>query len=139
PILKEVRSRLKEQPNLDWVLVATSCVEAGVNFSFATGFRERCRAANLVQIGGRVNRHGERGQGTVWDFTVNDPLLTQHPEFRHGRDVVEQLFQNKKWDDELTSLMTEALQQEFKRSSGEIKIAELFGNEGAGAYPSVAK
>ncbi len=75
----------------------------------------------------------------VWDFTTNDPLLTQHPEFRHGRDVVEQLFLKRKWDDDLTDLMTYALQEEFKRCSGEKKIAELFEQESAGAYPCVAK
>jgi CRISPR-associated endonuclease/helicase Cas3 len=139
PILKEVRSRLNQQPHTDWVLVATSCVEAGMDFSFATAFRERCCAASLVQIGGRVNRHGERGDGMVWDFTTNDPLLTQHPEFRHGRDVVEQLFQKGMSVEDLTSLMTYALQEEFKRCSGENKIAELFKQESVGAYPCVAK
>lgn len=42
----------------EWVLVATSLVEAGVNFSFRTGFRERFGVASIIQLGGRVNRDG---------------------------------------------------------------------------------
>jgi CRISPR-associated endonuclease/helicase Cas3 len=138
-ILRLIRLRLKTRPQLDWVLVATSCVEAGVDLSFVTAFRERCRATSLVQIGGRVNRHGERSDGLVWDFIVNDPLLTAHPDFKHSRDVVEELFRKGMWDQDLTTLMTYALEQEFKRQSGEQKIDELFRQEGAGAYPSVAE
>ena len=138
-ILRLVRLRLKTRPELDWVLVATSCVEAGVDLSFATAFRERCRAASLVQIGGRVNRHGERSEGRVWDFIVNDPLLPAHPDFKHSRDVVEDVFRKAMWDQDLTALMTYALEQEFKRSSGEQKIEELFRKEGVGSYPGVAK
>ena len=139
PILEEVRARLKATPEMDWVLVATSCVEAGVDFSFGTAFREWCRAASLVQIGGRVNRHGERGGGIVWDFTTSDPLLTLHPEFRYGREVVELLFAERMWERDLTSLMTFALDEEFKRYSKENKITELFEKERVGSYPDVAK
>jgi CRISPR-associated endonuclease/helicase Cas3 len=139
PILQKVMTRLKEQPNSDWALVATSCVEAGVDFSFGTAFRERCRAASLVQIGGRVNRHGERDQGEVWDFISHDPLLTKHPDFRHERDVVELLFQKQMWGQDLTLLMTFALEEEFKRRSKEDKIEELLKKERVGSYPSVAK
>jgi CRISPR-associated endonuclease/helicase Cas3 len=138
-ILRLVRLRLKTRPQLDWVLVATSCVEAGIDLSFATAFRERCRAASLVQIGGRVNRHGETSEGNVWDFIVNDPLLPAHPDFKHSRDVVEDVFRKSMWGRDLTALMTYALEQEFKRQSGEEKIAEVFQKEVVGAYPEVAK
>lgn len=57
----------------DWTLVATSMVEAGLDFSFATGFRQRCSAASLIQTGGRINRGAERGDGReVWDFEFAD-------------------------------------------------------------------
>ncbi len=138
-ILRLIRRRLKTTPQLDWVLVATSCVEAGVDFSFATAFRERCRASSLVQIGGRVNRHGENSEGVVWDFVVNDPVLSLHPEFKQTRDVVEAIFQKRMWDGDLTELMTYALEQEFKRQSREMKIADLIHSEAVGAYPDVAK
>ncbi len=137
-ILRLIRRRLKLTPQRDWALVATSCVEAGVDFSFAIAFRERCRASSLVQIGGRVNRHGERSEGVVWDFIVNDPRLTLHPDFKQTRVVVEDVFRKGMWDRDLTELMTYALEQEFKRQSGEQKIAELFQKEAVGSYPTVA-
>ena len=40
-IVDRVKERLKYDYE-DWTLVATSCVEAGMNFSFRTGFRESC-------------------------------------------------------------------------------------------------
>jgi len=138
-VVQRVQARLKYSNFTDWTLVATSCVEAGLDFSFGTAFRERSRASSLVQIGGRVNRHGERKEGTVWDFVVNDPLLTAHPDFKHSRDVVEDLFQKRMWDEDLTRLMTYALEQEFKRNSGEDKIADLWKQETQGSYPRVAE
>ncbi len=138
-ILRLIRRRLKTKPDLDWVLVATSCVEAGVDFSFAAAFRERCRASSLVQIGGRVNRHGERSEGVVWDFIVNDPLLTLHPDFKSSRDVVEDVFRKGMWDRDLTTLMTYSLDEEFKRKSEEEKIGDHLRQENAGSYPTVAR
>jgi CRISPR-associated endonuclease/helicase Cas3 len=138
-ILRLIRRRLKTKPDLDWVLVATSCVEAGVDFSFATAFRERCRTSSLVQIGGRVNRHGERSEGVVWDFIVNDSLLTLHPDFKSSRDVVEDVFRKGMWNRDLTALMTYALDEEFKRKSEEQRIGDLLREETVGSYPSVAK
>ena len=139
PILRLIRRRLKVNTDLDWVLVATSCVEAGVDFSFATAFRERCRTSSLVQIGGRVNRHGEQSEGLVWDFIVNDPLLSLHPDFRSSRDVVEDVFRKDMWGRDLTALMTYALEEEFKRKSEEQRIGDLLQKEAAGSYPDVAK
>ena len=138
-ILRLVRRRLRMKPDLDWVLVATSCVEAGVDFSFATAFRERCRTSSLVQIGGRVNRHGERSEGVVWDFIVNDPLLTLHPDFKSSREVVEDVFRRSMWNQDLTALMTYALDEEFKRKSEEQRIGDLLQQEGVGSYPNVAR
>lgn len=138
PILRLIRRWLRMKPGLDWVLVATSCVEAGVDFSFATAFRERCRVSSLVQIGGRVNRHGERSEGVVWDFIVNDPLLTLHPDFESSRDVVEDVFRKGMWDRDLTALMTYALDEEFKRRPEEQKIGGLLQQEAVGGYPTVA-
>jgi len=55
-----------------WVLVATSCVEAGVDFSFRTAFRESCGLINLLQIAGRARRVEEYEGAEVWDFRRNE-------------------------------------------------------------------
>jgi len=127
------------RPSFEWVLVATSCVEAGVDFSFKSDFRERCRVSSLIQIGGRVNRHGEVAQGDVWDFVAVDPELSLHPNFNHSRDVVEEVFRKGMWELDTTELMSYALEQEFKRQSGEAKITELNEKEKLSSYPRVAE
>ncbi|OHD17295.1 MAG: hypothetical protein A2Y38_25355 [Spirochaetes bacterium GWB1_59_5] len=81
-VLKRVQRRLQDDNLRAWTLVATSCVEAGVDFSFRCGFRERFATSSIIQIGGRVNRHGERndqGGGKVYDFALTGEGVTQHP------------------------------------------------------------
>jgi CRISPR-associated endonuclease/helicase Cas3 len=91
-VVERVQRLLCYQMKTDWTLVATSCVEAGMDFSFRTAFRESCGAASLIQVGGRVNRHGEWDGSDVFDFRVSDPLLNRHPAFDVSRDVLGQLF-----------------------------------------------
>jgi CRISPR-associated endonuclease/helicase Cas3 len=49
-ILAKVGDRLRSHENKNWTLVATSCVEAGVDFSFYTAFRERFSTASMIQV-----------------------------------------------------------------------------------------
>ena len=49
--VRRIRERLIS-PEREWCLVATSCVEAGVDFSFRSAFRESSGLVNLLQIGG---------------------------------------------------------------------------------------
>jgi CRISPR-associated endonuclease/helicase Cas3 len=81
-ILEMVRGRLDPEEGYpsDWTLVATSLMEAGVDLSFRTPFRERFATASLIQIGGRGNRNFEWSEGvTVHDFAVShvDGLVLQ--------------------------------------------------------------
>ncbi len=68
--LDRIKLRLQNESDNDWTLVATSCVEAGVDISFRTGFRERASLNSLLQTSGRVNRSGEHGTADVWDFQL---------------------------------------------------------------------
>ena len=68
--LNRVIKRLKDKDDRDWTLVATSCVEAGVDFSFRTGIRERACLNSLLQIAGRVNRGNEYKSADVWDIQL---------------------------------------------------------------------
>jgi CRISPR-associated endonuclease/helicase Cas3 len=139
-ILRRVLNLLDVGSNTkDWVLVATSCVEAGVDLSFKVAFRECARVASLIQIGGRVNRHGELDQSVVWDFVVSDPQLPPHPDFRYGQEVVQHVFAEDMWHRDTSDLMTYALEQEFKRHAQEDSIKKLLRQERLGAYPDVAR
>jgi CRISPR-associated endonuclease/helicase Cas3 len=68
--LERIRTRLAYRTNVDWSLVATSCIEAGVDVSFRTGLRQRSSLASFLQTSGRVNRNGEYGSSDVWDFQL---------------------------------------------------------------------
>ena len=128
----------------DWTLVATSCVEAGVDFSFRTAFRESWGLVNLLQIAGRASRSGEYDNAEVWDFRHDaDNGLSLHPQAKLSRRILEQLFaecarQNRQPgpDD-----CTEAIQREvFQDHGGKFSLMEkIFQAEMDADYPQVAE
>lgn len=123
----------------DWILVATSCVEAGVDFSFRTAFRESCGLVNLLQISGRVNRSSEYASAEVWDFRHDeDDFLTLHPHFRTSRRVLEKMFQEGKAK---ADYCTEALQCEINYGTGDTEnlARQIVRCEKDADYPEVAK
>ena len=80
--LKNVQGRLDDETDSDWCLVATSCVEAGVDLSFRTGMRERASLVSSLQTAGRVNREGKWSSAEVWDFQlVEEGLIRSNPGF----------------------------------------------------------
>jgi len=119
--LKRIRERLNDESDKDWTLVATSCVEAGVDLSFHTGFRERCGLNSLIQTGGRVNRKGLFRDSVLWDCElVHGKLLNEHPAFRTSAKVLGCLFDENKIGPEFA---TEAMRREI-REEGMRSIAE---------------
>lgn len=70
-VVWRIKQRLRDGVK-DWTLLATSCVEAGMDFSFRSGFRERASTASLIQVGGRVNRGDEDDDAEVWDLLLMD-------------------------------------------------------------------
>ena len=91
--LQRVKRRLRGATDAHWVLVATSCVEAGVDFSFRTGFRERFGLCNLLQLGGRVCREAEAA-GVVYDFVLLAEEVHPHPGARFPARALASLFQD---------------------------------------------
>src|SRR5207244_6560203 len=80
--LELVKLRLRQPNHRDWTLVATSCVEAGVDISFRSGIRERNSLTSLLQTSGRVNRSNEYAHADIWDIQLrHDHLLRPHPAF----------------------------------------------------------
>jgi len=82
-VIKEVRSELKNlytdfpdmkdvPPERRIILIATSLVEAGIDFDFYTAFRELRGLDNLLQTGGRCNREGLFINGDVYSFMLDD-------------------------------------------------------------------
>ena len=125
--LERVKNRLEDRSDNDWTLVATSCVEAGVDLSFRTCFRERCSLVSLIQIGGRGNRSGEYDDTIVWDFRLAyDDVLREHPTFRTSARILSELFTNGEVgpDHCKESLRREIRQDGLKKIVEEISTAE---------------
>lgn len=120
--LSRIRARLNDTSDKDWTLVATSCIEAGVDISFRTGFRERSSLSSLLQTSGRVNRSGSHNPAKVWDFQlVFDHRLRKHPAFDDSAEVLGLLFDEGNVAPEFC---TEAMRREIRRA-GMKGIAEL--------------
>ncbi|OGV85169.1 MAG: hypothetical protein A2340_05275 [Lentisphaerae bacterium RIFOXYB12_FULL_60_10] len=132
---RRIVGRLGNNGDEDWTLVATSCVEAGVDFSFASGFRERAGLVNLLQTAGRVNREGLRGDARIADFRLaSDPLLREHPGFRDASLVLRELIEEGKVSPEWC---LEALRRECQRGDPSRRIEEIRTHELAKDYPAV--
>ena len=140
--LSRVKLRLKTGSDPNWTLVATSCVEAGVDLSFHVGLRERASLMSLIQLGGRVNRGHERTEAEVWDFQIKpDNLLRLHPQFKTAARVLAELFKEGKvapeycqealrreirWNNTLTDELIKAESTRDARNTDFRKVAELF-------------
>jgi CRISPR-associated endonuclease/helicase Cas3 len=140
-ILERVVARL-QKPEADWALVATSCVEAGVDLSFRTAFRERFAVSSIVQIGGRVNRHGEldaKGGGVVHDFALSGTGITQHPAAAVSADVLHETLTRGDLDHFSPSdVVTKAMGEELLRCGG-LGADLLVKAEAERNYPKAAE
>ena len=136
-VVRRVKARML-MPSTNWVLVATSCVESGMDLSFRTGFRESCGLVNLVQIAGRVSRSAEHEDAEAWDFRHDEQdLLTLHPQFKTSRDVLADLFAEERIGPQHC---TEALRRELNRGMGRTESAAqaILNAERDADYPAVA-
>lgn len=94
--IDRIKIRLQDKEDTDWTLVATSCVEAGVDFSFRTGFRELSSLLSLLQAAGRVNRHGRVQGAQMWSFKLqDDPMLTVDPAVDTAGKVLDGYFRKE--------------------------------------------
>lgn len=118
-MLEEIvrRQGATEWDTKPWYLIATSCVEAGVDLDFAVGFRERCSVTSFLQVSGRINRHGRRTYGQLIDFSIfAEDGLNQHPGFKESSDIFEQLWEELNADDiDGSELCTKAIRKELSR------------------------
>lgn len=111
-ILEKIKQRLLNSEDNNWTLVATSCVEAGIDFSFHTAAREYCSLVSTIQTAGRINRSGEYGKSNLWNFQiVPGDSLKEHPSFATSSRILKQLFNEGKVAPEFC---TEAMKREVR-------------------------
>lgn len=120
--IEVIKKRLANPADTNWVLVATSCVEAGVDFSFRTGFREMASVLSLLQAAGRVSRNGLYEDAHMWSFSMQDDTeLTPNPRLKISAGLLEEYFREGK---EITpELSTTSIEEELSR--GKIEKKEM--------------
>jgi len=139
-ILTEIQIRMNDEYHEPWVLVATSCVEAGIDLDFADGFREGCSVSSFIQTSGRINRHGKIEDSTLTSFTIaDDPLLKTHPQFKMSSQVLKDLFPEiQTLEHSLSEIATAALQRELEMKAEMSPGKTLSEQENFHDYPAVA-
>lgn len=136
--LSRVKARLRDTADNDWTLVATSCVEAGVDLSFRTGFRELASLLSLLQAAGRVDREGAYGDAEMWSFKLqDDTLLKRNPGLKASQWVLERFFdRGVEIKPELSTTAIEAeLRYDDSASAGRRTLWDM---EAESAFRSVA-
>ncbi|MFU8858444.1 MAG: CRISPR-associated helicase/endonuclease Cas3 [Deferrisomatales bacterium] len=136
-IVSRIKQRLREGV-ADWTLVATSCVEAGMDFSFRSGFRERASTASLIQVGGRVSRGAEHEDAEVWDLLLLDEQFRKNPGLQDARKALDRFR-----DEELNrlapdELATTAMRREWTAGADK-RARELLHFEETMEYPTVSE
>ncbi len=140
--IERIRRRLEDKEDKDWTLVATSCVEAGVDFSFRTAFREVASLLSLLQTAGRVNRHGLYKEAEIWSFRLicgSGMELNENIGLKDSRDVLRDYLDS---DIEIEpSLSTKSMRDELNINSNATMnfIKELQKHEIALNFESVAE
>lgn len=140
--IKNVQDRLStNKGDSHWCLVATSCVEAGMDFSFRTGVREMASLASLVQLAGRVNRNAEYEMADVWSFgfSTEEERVIINPGFTASARLLEDYF--VKGESITPELCTKAMRRELVQTHvGSMKTAEdLLAKENQFAFKGVAE
>jgi len=119
-------------------------VEAGVDFSFRTAFRESWGLVNMLQIAGRANRSGEYPDTEVWDFRHDESGgFNLHPQAKLPREILADIFARYATTGGQPSPAdcTEALRRELRDDRGQKAeiIEKIERAEKAADYPEVAK
>jgi len=110
--IDRVKKRLKDKSDSDWMLIATSCVEAGMDFSFRSAARELCSLVSTIQTSGRTNRSDEFETAELWLFKIRGgDLLKEHPAFKTSSHILTDLYKEQKISPEFCK---EAMRREVR-------------------------
>lgn len=124
-IISRIKRRLENSSDTDWTLVATSCVEAGVDFSFRTGFREISSLLSLLQAAGRINRHGKFADAEMWSFSMqDDSALSRNKSLECSAAVLTEYF--AKGISITPELSTRSMNDEIIRDDSCLKTIKYF-------------
>ena len=115
--IEEVQRRLCPKSNYskEWTLVATSCVECGLDFSFHYGFCQLRSLQSYVQLSGRIRRNCEKDyeDAVLVAFTVTEDNFNYNSIFQDSKSVFKkEIYSGELLDLSVTEAVTEAFRQE---------------------------
>jgi CRISPR-associated endonuclease Cas3-HD len=136
--LERVKARLAVGEDTNWTFVATSCVEAGVDLSFRTGFRELGSLVSLLQAAGRINREGRYEHSEIWTFCLAEGgLFNINLGQKNAAAVLKDIF--VKGMTISPDLSTKSIEDEIKRYGLSSKHKNLMRDENNRCFPEVEK
>ncbi|TEB11621.1 DEAD/DEAH box helicase [Pelotomaculum sp. FP] len=117
--IAKIERRLCSQSEFskDWTLVATSCVECGMDFSFRCGFCELRSLQSYIQLSGRIRRNSEREyeDAVLVAFTITEDNFTVDSSFNDSKSVFRKMISSGRLSAvSVTEAVTEAFRQECK-------------------------
>lgn len=144
-VLEIVKKRLQEEKPC--YLVASQCIEAGVDLDFPVIYRALAPLESIIQAAGRCNRNGDSSDGRVVVFLLDEERLyppgayyqraavcvktlgSRHPidcfDLKHIEEYYEILYSNAEGDKER---LKQAIQdRDYERVQEEYKLIELKG------------
>ena len=135
--IHRIKKRLENNSDTGWTLVATSCVEVGVDFSFRTGFREIASLLSLLQAAGRVNRNGIVENAQMWSFSMQDDgELTRNGSLECSADILKGYFEKE--ISIVPELSTRSMNDEIIRDDRCMRtIRHLLEQEGAMQFQTI--
>lgn len=80
-VIEKAKELLKQKKSV--ILISTQTIEAGVDLDFDLGFRDLAPLESLIQVAGRVNREGEKGEYLpLYVVSLEDDVQKVYP-FHH--------------------------------------------------------
>jgi CRISPR-associated endonuclease/helicase Cas3 len=142
-VLQTVRTKLKDSEPVR--LIATQCIEAGVDVDFPVVYRAYAPLDAIIQAAGRCNREGHLpGLGQVHVFLPEDECYPKGGGYQQAAQVAMMLLRrhgadNMTLDD--PGFITAYYRELYDISKPEAakKVKELFDFVKAGAFPEIAQ
>lgn len=136
--LNKIRFNLESKKE-NWVLISTTCINTGLDFSFRSGAMENIGVPYAVQLSGRVNRNIEFDHSMLQIFEVkkNEPFLNLNPSLKVPANFLRS--NCKKYVDVNPGLLLAAFQYEFDHSDPDDTDALLMIHEQEERYATVGR
>lgn len=112
-ITKRERKEIIEHKTKDSILVCTQVLEAGVDISFSSIWRQMAPLDNIIQVLGRLDREAEDKNSTAIIFDVDNRKFTPYSslEYQESQKIIKGISSSKELYDKLDSYYKDISEQ----------------------------